>query len=133
MKIEVGATNLETEDGGDVEIYRVDGNRAIGACRNLKLWRPVLWDANTGRSLSSGDNCNLREKTPEWYETIPPASRIPCWVSDTNPAPTAKDRSDICTKYDKGLTYPFICEHKDYRYATPIKPSECWGYKGEGK
>lgn len=135
MKIEVGATNLETNGGGEARILMIDGDTAFGVLRTHPLtgWFSCAWNIHTGKASDFHCMYDLREKTPEWYENIHHTAPIPCWVGD-RPNPTSKDDLiDFIRGYRADDTYSFKGVQGDYRYATPIKPSECWGYKGEGK
>ncbi|WP_461521562.1 hypothetical protein [Porticoccus sp.] len=132
MKIEVGATNLETDAGCEARILMVEEGRAYGVWRGSQEehWIPHAWDSETGESVYSNMSCNLREKAPEWYENIPPEGVL-CWVWDIAEC-RINAATDLIKDYMPTFSCPFVGV-RVWRYATPIKPSECWGYKGEGK
>ena len=64
-----------------------------------------------------------------WQDKVSEDSPMLCWVSDNNSSD--KVRTDFITGVDsKGF---YDTPDGFWKYATPVKPSECWGFDGEGE
>lgn len=68
---------------------------------------------------------DVSAKPKEWYEQIPEEGVI-CWVSAENS--NERNTVAIIKSYVSCAEHPFISKKVCWKYATPIKPEEC--YKG---
>lgn len=67
---------------------------------------------------------SVSAKPKEWYEDIP-EDGVLCWVSDYNE--DVRQRARLITAVCKNNYSKFISNNGViWRYATPVKPEECW-------
>lgn len=63
-------------------------------------------------------------KQVSWKDEVSPETPVLCWVSDET---KESGRAALVIAIEAFHT-PYLTDHCTYwKYATPIKPSECWG------
>jgi len=65
-------------------------------------------------------------KQVSWEDKVKSGTSVLCWVSDNSK--NEKTMPKVITRID-AESFPFISYNTGWKYATPIDPSECWGYE----
>jgi hypothetical protein len=109
------------------EVYQslLDGKTLIsnsGEKRRIDFSTGILVNEKGNKAISFFNNPNSwsEYKEQQWYENIP-SEGVLCWVDDDKE--NIKDGARIIKRKD----YGFIdSEGFDWKYATPVKPEECY-------
>lgn len=111
----------------------LDGKECISTDGDILRYKHSAYDPFQMTIKSTGnivafdyfsDLEDMWEVKEEWYNNIP-SEGVPCWVSDHDNR--SKHATSSITTYDRSSPYPFqSAPGYRWKYATPIKPSECW-------
>jgi len=121
----------------DNHIY-VMGDKHFRARKAFALGKPIqaqhydgLWSDIVENRVCWDDNIKYRPKPKEWFDDIPKEG-ILCWVWDSERVPIERSVSIICkNKTVQNIPFESVTG-ATWRFATPIKPEECYqGAKGD--